>query len=428
MSFIGQGLTGLSFYSGVSGLVAGYTGYGEHGLTGLFYTEDGLDVGNTGLWRIKGSQVKSGDSFEVTGVSAEYISTLTLTNDGNGSATGPSVVIDGVATPILAVPNANYQFNQWVGVTGSATFSSPTGASSNVTVTGGDFTAEATFKYITYALVYTNDGNGSATGPITVNSGVANPILAVPNPNFQFNQWVGITGAVSFGNASSASTTVTITSGPTGILEATFKYITYAVTYTNDGHGSATGPATVNSGQATPVLAAPEVGYGFLGWTGTSGTAVFDSASSAATNVTVTGGAATIKALFSNDNFTLTVTSDGNGTTIPSGAVPVVSYAATPISAIPTANYVFDHWSAAGDAIIASATSASTTVTLDDVNDTVTAHFAYSAERAGPNFNDRDWDRSKPDFFQADPYSGTIVKMSTNPRDGERLTEEQQYQ
>ena len=210
-------------------------------------------------------------------------------------------------------------------------------------------------------------------------------------------------------------------------IEATFKYITYSVTYTNDGHGSSTGPITVNSGVAAPILAVPSTGYGFLGWTGTSGTVTFGNTTQASTTVTATSNA-TIKSLFSNDIFSLTVANDGHGTTTPSGAVSVVSYASTPISADPSADYVFDHWSAAGDAIIGDVTSASTTVILEDINDTVTANFKYSADRAGPYFNTRDWDRSKPDFRQANPYAGQIIKMSTNPRDSERLAEEQQYQ
>ena len=271
MSFIGQGLTGLVSYPDITALVtgAGFTAGTD------FYTLDGSDVGNTGLWRLKGSKVTAGDSFQVTGTSAEYISTLTITNDGHGSATGPSIVIDGVATPILAVPNVGYSFSQWLGVTGTVSFGSPTGASSTATVTGGDATVESTF---------------------------------------------------------------------------------------------------------------------------------------------------------SNNTYSLTVTSDGNGSVTPSGTQSVLSYVSTPISADPGADYVFDHWSAAGDAQIASSTSVSTTVILTDSNDTVTANFKFSAERTGPSFNNRAWDRSKPDFFQANPYAGQISKMSTNPRDGERLAEQQQYQ
>lgn len=73
MSFEGLGITGLSIYSGVSGLVSGYTGYEEKGLTGIFYSADGSDVGDTGLGDIiKGIPVVPGDSFQVTGASAIY--------------------------------------------------------------------------------------------------------------------------------------------------------------------------------------------------------------------------------------------------------------------------------------------------------------------------------------------------------------------
>jgi hypothetical protein len=426
MSFIGQGLTGLSLYASVTGLVSGYTGYGEHGLTGFFYTEDGSDVGNTGLWRIKGSKVVSGDSFEVTGVSAEYVSSLTITNDGNGSATGPSVVIDGVATPILAVPNTNYQFAQWLGISGAMSFSSPTGASSNVTVTGGDATIEGTFKYLTYSLTITNDGHGSATGPSTVNSGVATPILAVPNANYSFAQWLGISGTSTFSNPTGASSNVTVVGG-NATIEATFNHNTYLLTMANDGNGT-TVPTTeiVWSATGINVLGVPNPGYSFNQW-GVTGGVVLSGATGSFAVATLTGNA-TVTATFSNNTYTLTMANDGNGTTVPSGATGVLSHTPFNISAEPSADYVFSNWTVAGDAVVASPTSVVTTVQLIDSSDTVTAHFTFSQAREGPNFNTRDWDRSKPDFFQANPYAGQIAQIWDNPRDGERVAEERQYQ
>ena len=187
MSFIGQGLTGLVSFPNITALVTGY-----NFVAGTdFYTLDGSDVGNTGLWGLKGAKVKVGDSFQVTGTSAEYISTLTLTNDGKGSATGPSTVIDGVATPILAIPNAGYSFSQWVGVTGTVSFGSPTGVSSTVTVTGGDATVESTFSNNTYSLTVASDGNGSVTpsGTQSVLSYVSTPISADPGADYVFDHW-----------------------------------------------------------------------------------------------------------------------------------------------------------------------------------------------------------------------------------------------
>jgi hypothetical protein len=423
MSFIGQGLTGLVGYPDITALVTGQNFVADTD----FYTADGSDVGDTGLWRLKGSNVTAGDSYRVTGTSAEYISTLTVTNDGHGSATGSGTVIDGVSQNIYATPSTNYKFTQWLGVTGTASFGSATGASTTVIVTGGDATVEATFDYITYSLTYTNDGNGSATGPVTVNSGQATPILAVPNTHYGFSQWLGITGAVSFSSPTGASSNVTATSDAT--IEATFKHDTYILTIANDGHGTTTptGAYTVWSYTGIAISATGAVGYMFDHWSA-AGDATIGSPTGAATTVTLTDSNDTVTANFSNDIFSLTVSNAGHGTTVPSGVVSVLSYASTPIYAIPYANYVFDHWSAAGDATIASSTSASTTVILVDVNDTVTANFKYSTERAGPDWGGRAWDRSKPDFRQANPSTGIIVKMSTNPRDGERITEEQQYQ
>jgi hypothetical protein len=46
----------------------------------------------------------------------------------------------------------------------------------------------------------------------------------------------------------------------------------------------------------------------------------------------------------------------------------------------------------------------------------------------GPGWNGRGWDRSKPKVFQMNPGSGSIAKFFRNPRDGEGVSEEQQYQ
>lgn len=85
----------------------------------------------------------------------------------------------------------------------------------------------------------------------------------------------------------------------------------YTLTVTNDGHGSASGSVSKGIKMSTKYAisaSSPSTGYHFNNWTRVSGgTCTFDNASSASTNVTVTGNAsATIRANFALDNYTIT--------------------------------------------------------------------------------------------------------------------------
>jgi hypothetical protein len=115
MSFQALGLTGLSLYPNVPTLISGYTGYGEHGLTGFFYTEDGSDVGGTGLTDIKGSRLINGDLFGVTGTTAKYIPCATQNLGANFDAVDFNM-------PNIIAPTLTSNFTQaafsYIGIAG----------------------------------------------------------------------------------------------------------------------------------------------------------------------------------------------------------------------------------------------------------------------------------------------------------------------
>jgi hypothetical protein len=76
-------------------------------------------------------------------------------------------------------------------------------------------------------------------------------------------------------------------------------------------------------------------------------------------------------------NYTLTVTTTGNGTTTPSGSISVQYGVATTIVAAPNSGYSFTVWSViAGSATIANPNSPTTQITLTSGNATVSAAFA----------------------------------------------------
>ena len=110
------------------------------------------------------------------------------------------------------------------------------------------------------------NGITSPSGTISVSYGVATPITATPNTGYAFSGWY-VTGGtnVSFGSASSASTTVTLTNGPATILA----YFGYAFTWTDQTlAGSRTWGSIASSSDGTNLAAC--VNGGDI-WTSTDG-------------------------------------------------------------------------------------------------------------------------------------------------------------
>jgi alpha-tubulin suppressor-like RCC1 family protein/predicted small secreted protein len=316
--------------------------------------------------------------------------TLMVNNSGNGSTTpsGNVIVNSGANISITATPNTNYHFVNWtqIGGTGTAVFGNPNLASTTVSVTGGNATVQANFALNQYTLTITNNGYGSTTptGNVMVNHGAQTSITATPIVNYYFVNWTKTsgTGTVTFGNPNSASTTVTLTGG-SATIRANFAIIQYTMTVTSSGNGttSPSGNVTVNSGANTSITATPTTNYHFVNWikTGGAGTVVFGNPNLASTTVSITGGSATIQAVFAINQYTLTVNNNGNGSTIPSGNITVNHGVSTPIIATPNINYHFINWtktSGTGTVVFGNANYASTTVTVTGGNATIQANFA----------------------------------------------------
>jgi hypothetical protein len=249
-----------------------------------------------------------------------------------------------------------------------------------VTLTSGNATIRANFTVPTYSLTVSNDGHGTTTpsGTVTVNHGAATSISATPATGYQFLNWTVTSGTASIASPSSASTTVTLTSG-NATIRANFTLLTYTLTMTNDGHGTTvpSGSVTVTHGVAQPISATPENGYAFVNWTVTSGTASIASPSSASTTVSLTSGNATIRASFTQQFDTVTISDNGNGSTVPSGILPVARGVPVSITATANTGYHFAMWTVvSGAPNIANPASASTTVTLTAGNAAIRADFA----------------------------------------------------
>ncbi len=309
--------------------------------------------------------------------------TLSITNDGNGT-TDPAGDVQAeadVPVTVSATPNTGYAFSAWTVAAGSATFGDAAAAQTTVTLSDQNATIQATFTALpSYTLTVGNDGNGTTTpdDAVTAYQGVATDISATPNAGYLFDAWTVTAGTATIADAAAAQTTVTLDSED-ATVQATFSLIPSDLTLTvdNDGNGTTTpaGATTVQTDVATSISATPNTGYAFDGWTVTAGEAIIADAAAAQTEVTLSTVDATVQANFVVA-YTLTVTSDANGTTTPDGAAVAKTGIPVDITATPNAGYAFAGWTVeAGTATIADEAAAQTTVTLDTEDATVRANF-----------------------------------------------------
>ena len=153
----------------------------------------------------------------------------------------------------------------------------------------------------------------------------------------------------------------------------------YTVTINNDGHGTTTpSGAQSNVGQVTglSIEAKPAANYEFVNWTITSGSGSFGSETSASTTFKPTSDA-TIQANFlSTATNSLAVVAGAGIASVTGSKDPVILGNSYTITATPKTGYTFSTWTAnpAANATFGSATSANTTVTVNNGSVTVTAN------------------------------------------------------
>jgi uncharacterized repeat protein (TIGR02543 family) len=196
-----------------------------------------------------------------------------------------------------------------------------------------------------YIVTVTNDGNGIGTAtPSTAAAGTEIRLTATPKTGYHFKEWEVISGGVTIKDDKFTM--------PEGNVEvkAIFEEdapapAEYTVTVTSGGNGMASAsPAKAVAGTEITLTAKSDEGYRFKEWQVISGgvTIVDD-------KFTMPEGNVEVKAIFEEDappaptEFTITVKTDGNGT---SSASPAKAAAGTQITlaAKPDNGYHFKEW------------------------------------------------------------------------------------
>jgi uncharacterized repeat protein (TIGR02543 family) len=319
-------------------------------------------------------------------IRANFMPTYILTIDPNPEAGGTVTPASGqnydANTPvsITATAASGYRFVNWTVTSGTATFGNADSENTTVTLTSNTI-IRANFMQM---YILTIDQNPIVGGTFTPASGqshdanTAVSITAAAASGYRFVNWEVTSGTATFANASSANTTVTLSSNTT--IRANFqRTFTLAINRDPTAGGSVT-PASAlshDSGAVVNITATAASDHRFVNWEVTSGTATFASANDAATTV-ILGSNTTITANFQR-TFTLTITQNltAGGTFTPASGQNYDANTPVNISATAASGHRFINWTVmSGTATFANANDTVTTVTLSS-NATIRANFGH---------------------------------------------------
>ena len=185
---------------------------------------------------------------------------------------------------------------------------------------------------------------------------------------------------------------------------------TYTITISNDGNGSGTAsPSAAVVGTEITLTATPNTGYRFKEWEIISGGVAITN-----NKFTMPDGNVEVKAIFEKDappaptEYTVTVTSGGNGTASASHAKAVVSTEIT-LTATPDTGYRFKEWEVISGGVVIT----NNKFTMPDGNVEVRAIFAMISQQTAPDpVNENTGIPSQPE--NSDTASSANTDSGTN--------------
>ncbi|OVE81807.1 hypothetical protein BVY04_02385 [bacterium M21] len=267
----------------------------------------------------------------VTATEQDNDFTLIVTDNGGGSTTpSDSIVVpsDAPTHAVAATADASYYFDQWVVISGSATFTDIYATTADVTLTGdaeilARFQSSIPGPAIVTDMTTVDVGEGGAAtfqvklaeapaadvqvtvqrtsgdDDITLLSGGS---LTFTTTNWGDYQAVTLSAAEDDADTTNGTATISCTSaGAVGTsVDANELDDDFTLTLINDGNGTTTPAApTIVDGDNAPyaIDATPNTGHEFFEWVIVSGTATIASATTAATTAEMTGDV-TLQATF----------------------------------------------------------------------------------------------------------------------------------
>ena len=207
----------------------------------------------------------------------------------------------------------------------------------------------ANFSIKSYNLSLAAGLGGTVSGNGSFNHGTTPTVVANPDAGYDFTGWTG----QGVTNSGSATTTVSMTQARS--LTANFSARSYVLSLTAGSGGSVTGAGSFNHGTTPTIIARPNTGYDFTGWTGEGATIP----GSASTTVSM-DQARSLTANFALKSYAL-ILQNGNGGLVAGEGIFDHGQHAT-IQATAHTGFVFDSWTQSG---ITMSVDPSTTILMD---------------------------------------------------------------
>ena len=278
----------------------------------------------------------------------------------------------GSVVDLAAIPDSGYAFSGW---TGDITNLADSKAASTTLTIKGNTTIMANFVQTYVLTIRTRGGSivkpGESTHAYAAGSVVE--LSAKPDNGYIFVNWTGDTASVA--DPKSAETTITIKANST--ITANFIYL-YKLTVKSVTGGWVLKPGegifSYNDGTSLDLLAVPDSGYLFAGWT-CDGNTIADS-SAASTKIIMNKDATLTPKFIKTDKlYTLTTKAAAGGQVSRpgQGTFSCKEGTAVDLSAVPATGYGFLRWT--GDSTtVANVFTANTTILMKG-NYSLTANF-----------------------------------------------------
>ena len=347
---------------------------------------ENLSAGNYFVRYAEDNNHFAGTDTEVTVGGGAPLADCTITFDGNGGS--------GSMEPITVKEGANYilpacgftapadqEFRVWeIGGT-----EYKVGDSYTVNVDTGikALWENSVIPPTTYTVTISNDGNGSGTAsPSAAVVGTEITLTATPNTGYRFKEWEVISGGVVITNNKFTMPDGNVEVKAIFEKDAPPAPTEYTVTVTSGGNGTASvSHAKAVVGTEITLTATPDTGYRFKEWEVISGGVVITN-----NKFTMPDGNVEVKAIFEKDappaptEYTVTVTSGGNGTASASHAKAVVGTEIT-LTVTPDTGYRFKEW----EIISGGVAITNNKFTMPDGNVEIRAIFAMISQQTAPD-------------------------------------------
>jgi uncharacterized repeat protein (TIGR02543 family) len=323
--------------------------------------------------------------------------TLTVTTLGSGTVSknpDQATYLSGTSVTLTPTPAVGWGFANWSG--------GATGTANPLTVTmDGNKSITANFTQTVYTLTVTKTGSGTVTADIAApyhyNDVVK--LTATPDPGWSFANWTG--------GATGTTNPLTVTMDGNKSLTANFTQNSYTLTVTTLGSGTVSknpDQPTYLSGTSVTLTPTPAVGWSFANWTG--------GATGTTNPLTVTmDGNKSITANFTQNSYTLTVTTAGSGTVSKVPDQPTyLSGTSVTLTPAPAVGWSFANWTGG-----ATGTANPLTVTMEG-NKAITANFTQNSYTLTVTTLGSGTVSKLPD--QATYLSGTSVTLTPVPATG----------